>query len=232
MAVYLFDSAHFLRIGEAVVMTRRGSLRQLSFGSAFELGGRRPFLPNPFAPLWPELRIEWDLSGQCRTTPAEVKAEMESWLRMLRPIGWLSALCAILIVVVAPIALVTGSEQAFVTAAMLCVVSAAVACCAVLYRRRNLGLSAWQTVSVIVVAMVCLPCSGNLARTLAMQKRWTLPASELPSLGFDAARIPDIEGRLQEILARAQRFWSEDSVEYRLVGAQLKLVTSRLNARH
>jgi hypothetical protein len=231
VAVYLFDSAHFLCIGEAVVVTRRGSLRQLSFGSAFELGGRRPFLPNPLAPLWPELRIEWDVTGDCRAAPAQVKAEMESRLRTLRPIGWLSALCAVLIVVIAPIALVTGSERAFVTAALLCVLSAAVACCALLYRRKNLGLSAWQTVAVIVVTMICLPCSGNLARTLAVQRRWTLPASELPSLGFDAARIPGIEGRLQEILARAQRFCSEDSVEYRLVGAQLKLVRSRLNER-
>ena len=55
--------------------------------------------------------------------------------------------------------------------------------------------------------MICLPCSGNLARTLAMQKRWTLPASELPALGFDAARIAASRARLQEILARAQQFW-------------------------
>jgi hypothetical protein len=231
VAVYLFDSAHFLSIGEAVVVTRRGSPRQLSFGSAFELGGRRPFLPNPFAALWPELRIDWDVSGHCRATAAEVKTEMESRLRMLRPVGWLSAACAILIVIVAPVALVTGSERAFVAAALLCVVSAATACCTVLYRRRNLGLSGWQTASIVFVAMICLPCSGNLARAVAMQKRWRLPASELPALGFDAARIAGIEARLEEILARAQQFLAEDSAEYRLVGAQLQLVRSRLNER-
>ena len=230
VAVYLFDSAHFLSIGEAVVVTRRGSPRQLSFGSAFELGGRRPFLSNPFTPLWPELRIDWDISGHCRATAAEVKTEMRR-LRMLRPVGWFSAACAILIVIVAPVALVTGSERAFVAAALLCVVSAAIACCTVLYRRSNLGLSAWQTASVVFVAMICLPCSGNLARAVAMQKRWRLPASELPALGFDAARIAGIEARLEEILARAQQFLAEDSAEYRLVGAQLQLVRSRLHER-
>ena len=85
--------------------------------------------------------------------------------------------------------------------------------------------------SIVVVAMICLPCSGNLARAVAMQKRWRLPASELPALGFDAARIAGIEARLEEILARAQQFLAEDSAEYRLVGAQLQLVRSRLNER-
>ena len=232
MAVYLFDSAQFLRIGEAIVLTRHGSLRHLSFGSSFELGGRRPFLPNPFVPLWPELRVEWDMSGRCQATPEQVRAEMESRLRALRPIGRLSALCAILIVIVAPLALLTGSERAFVIAALLCVISAAIACCVVLYRRKHLGLSAWQTFALIAVGMVCLPCAGNLARAVAIQKRWTLPASELSLLGFDTIRIPGIEVRLREMLARTQRLLPEESAEHRLVVAQLKLVASRLDEQH
>src|SRR2546430_10003384 len=59
VAIYLFDSVQFLQIGEAVVSTRRASLRRLSFGSSFELGGRRPYLPNPLTPWWPELLVDW-----------------------------------------------------------------------------------------------------------------------------------------------------------------------------
>ena len=44
IAVYLLDSMHFLRIGEAVVVTGGARLSRLSFGSGFEFGGRRPFL--------------------------------------------------------------------------------------------------------------------------------------------------------------------------------------------
>jgi hypothetical protein len=232
VAIYICDSAHFLYIGEAVIATRIGSLRLLSFGSSFEVGGRRPYLPNPFVPWWPELRVQWDMSGLSRTAPEQVAAEMKSRLRALEPIGWLSSACMVLIVIVAPIALVTGQERAFVTAAFLCFVIAAVACFVLLRRRSVLGLSVWQAISLIAVAMVCLPCSGNLARAAANQRCWTLPASELPSLGFDAARIPGIERELRDLLARTQRLLSEDSAEYRLVGAQLKLVEERLNERH
>src|SRR5262252_2248647 len=51
IAVYLVDSASFLALGEAVIVTRAGTLRHLASGSALELGGRRPFRPNPLAPL-------------------------------------------------------------------------------------------------------------------------------------------------------------------------------------
>ena len=231
VAIYLFDSAHFLCIGEAVIATRLGSLRALSFGSSFEVGGRRPYVPNPFTPCWPELRAEWDMSGHSRTAPDMVTAEMTSRLRVLEPIGWLSTACAVLMVIVAPIALVTGQDRIFVIAAVLCFLIAAVASVGVLRRRRVLGLSVWQAVSIIAVAMVCLPCSGNLARAVSIQRCWTLPASELPSLGFDTARIPGIEGDLRELLARAQRLLPEDSAEHRVVSAQLKLVEASLNER-
>lgn len=232
IAVYLFDSAHFLCIGEAVISTRFGSPRRLSFGSSFELGGRRPYVPNPLTPCWPELRVEWDTSGHGLTASEQVRTEMKQQLQAARPIGWLAAACTGLIVIVAPLALVTGHERAFVASALLCVVCAVPACVLVLRRRTNLGLSSWQAVSLIVVTLVCLPCSGNLARAVSIHRRWTLPASELPFLGFDTSRISSIETELREMLARAQRLWSEDSTEYRLVNAQLKLLDARLNERH
>jgi hypothetical protein len=232
VAVYLFDSAHFLCIGEAVISTRSGALRRLSFGSSFELGGRRPYLPNPLTPCWPELRVEWDTSGRDLAAPKQVITEMQQHLRAAQPIGWFATGCTGLIVIVAPLALVTGYERVFIASALLCVVCAVPACVLVLRRRRELGHSGWQAVSLIVVALVCLPCSGNLARAVSIKRRWTLPASELPSLGFDTNRIARIETELREMLARAQRLFSEDSVEYILVSAQLKLLEARLNERH
>ena len=36
------------------------------------------------------------------------------------------------------------------------------------------------------MALVCLPCAANLARAVSTHRRWTLAASDLPALGFDA----------------------------------------------
>ena len=69
--VYLLDSMHFLCLDEAVLRTRGGRLATLSFGSGLELGGRRPFLPNPFTPHRPEFRLQLDLAtASAAATPA------------------------------------------------------------------------------------------------------------------------------------------------------------------
>jgi hypothetical protein len=48
IAVYLLDSMSFLRIGEAVIVTRGRALHGISFGSGFELGGAASLPAQPF----------------------------------------------------------------------------------------------------------------------------------------------------------------------------------------
>src|SRR5215472_6835970 len=92
LGIYLLDSVHFMRVGEAVVSTRDASLTGLSFGSSFELGGRRPYLPNPLTPWRPELRIDWSASSR-GPTPEQATAEMRQHLRVVRPVARLAGLC-------------------------------------------------------------------------------------------------------------------------------------------
>ena len=229
VAVYVCDSMHFLRIGEAVVFTRGGSLRGLSFGSSLELGGRRPYLPNPLTPAWPSLRVDWLTSARSPTVQQTVD-EMTQQLRVIRPIAWLATACTGLIVVVAPLALVTGHEEAFVSAVVLCVLCALPACALVVGRRRLLGLTLGQAAAVTAVALVCLPCSGNLARAASLHRRWTVRASELSVLGI--GQQVNLETQIRDMLTRVQRLCAEDSAEYRSVTTELGRMAERANEHH
>lgn len=120
IAIYLFDSVRFLQIGESVVSTRGESLRGLFFGSSFELGGRRPYLPNPLTPWWPELRVDWTTSSR-GSKPEQITTEMRQHLRIVQPIARFASMCAALVAVVAPVALVRGDEGIFVASILACV---------------------------------------------------------------------------------------------------------------
>jgi len=60
--------------------------------------------------------------------------------------------------------------------------------------------------SISAVALICLPCSGNLGRATAIKRRWTAQASDLPDLGFEVTERAVNEGKVREMLTRAQRF--------------------------
>ena len=219
--VYLIDSASFLALGEGVIATRRGALLGLSSGSAFELGGRRPFLPNPLTPFWPELRIEW--ATWCGPgAPAAIAArEMREQLRALRGIGALSGVCALLMVGVAPLALALSASRLFLACALLSYLLAGLAGALIVARRRAFGLTLPQAILVLAVGVVCLPCAGNLARAAAGRRRWLLAASEIPQLGFSAPREASVRRELAGSLRFAARFLAEDGAEARIIGDEL-----------
>jgi hypothetical protein len=222
VGVYLLDSMHFLRIGEALVLTRGPRLAGLSFGVAFELGGRRPYLPNPLTPFRADFRVAWDTSGATTDDARVVGEEMRSHLRAVRAVGWIGSLCAIPIVIVAPLALAFGEELIFLAAVTVAVLLAACGCLLVAVRRRSLGLSGLQVCSLTFIALVCLPCSPNLARAVSAQRKWTLAARDLPQLGFDAQRSSAIHGQILAALSSAQRYVAEESAEFKVIDEQIR----------
>jgi hypothetical protein len=233
VAIYIFDSAHFLRIGEAVISTGHGIPKGLSFGSSFELGGRRPFIPNPFTPWRPELRVDWSTSTRAQDASVELMgAQLQQQLREVQPIGWFATACTLFIAVLAPLALVTGQQNLFVINILCCVICAVPACTLVIRRRENLGLSLGQAVSLSVVALVCLPCSGNLARAASVHRRWTVGASELSKLGFNVGRRPMIDNLVRGMLTKVRQLWAEDSAEYQALTSQLKQLEAAAYERH
>jgi hypothetical protein len=222
VAVYLFDSAHFLSVGEALVLTRRRTLRGLSFGGAFELAGRRPYLPNPLTPFRPVFRIDWDLSGSAVSAAREVSEHMQQRLGSLRSLGVLSALCGVSIVVLAPVGLLIGANSMFLAAALVTLALALVAGTLLVLKRRAFGLTAWQAASMAFVAAICLPCSANLVRAVAAHHRWRLAASDLAELGFPPADLPSLRTRVGETLASARRYVPEDGPYLGIIDAQLR----------
>ena len=226
VAIYVVDSVHFLQIGEAVVATRGGALRGLSFGSSFELGGRRPYLPNPLTPWRADLRIDWNAPTQ-GAGPEQIGSEMQQQLRVVRPIARLATACAALVVVVAPVALAGGYEATFAVSILLSLLCAVAGCVLVVRRRASLGLTLWQAISVSLVALICPPCAGNLGRAAAIQRRWVLPASDLQDLGFDAAKKAASQAKVREMLTRALRLCAEDSAEYQSVATQLRQLEAK-----
>jgi hypothetical protein len=224
VGVYLVDSIHWLRLGEAVVTTRAGLLRRVSFGSPFEFGGRRPFLPNPLTPFWPEVRADW-VNAAGNPEGAQVSGrEMRERASALRIIGILSTVCGGAIVIGAPLALVLGQERVFVACVLVCVVTA-LASATFLYRSRSvLGLSLGQWLLLALVAIVCLPCSANLARAAAKAHTWTLPAYQIARLELTGVEAGKTREQLKEALLAAQRYVGEESVEFRGLSEQLRLL--------
>ncbi|MFO1400727.1 MAG: hypothetical protein U1F30_05880 [Steroidobacteraceae bacterium] len=137
VVVYLLDSMHFLCLDEAVLRTRGGQLAALSFGSGLELGGRRPFLPNPFTPHRPEFRLLLDLAAP---EPAGLAALLQARLAAVAALRWLSAACALLTAVAAPAALLAGSDPGFLAAAAAAWTLMLVAAALALRARGALGL--------------------------------------------------------------------------------------------
>lgn len=191
VVVYLLDSMHFLCLDEAVLRTRGGRLAALSFGSGLELGGRRSFLPNPFTPHRPEFRL---LLDQAAPPSADLATLMQACLAAVATLRWLSAACALLTAVVAPAALLTGSDPGFLLAAALTWTLMLLSAALALRVRAALGLGVAQILGTAVIALVCLPCAGNFTRALVARTRLTLGRDALLQLSLtdmDAAARRD-----------------------------------------
>lgn len=224
IAVYLVDSMHFLRIGEAVVVTRGGRPFRLSFGSGFELGGRRPFLPNPLTPFWPELRMDWvNVAGRAGDVQT-ITEEMRERAAVLRWVGILSGACAASIVVGAPIALLLGSSPVFVACVASCLIFELTTAGLLLRARKRLGLGFGQWLSLSLIGLICWPCAANLGRAAAKARCWQLPAYQFAQLQMAGAEANTLQAEIREAVLRARRFVDEESPEFHGLTEQLRLL--------
>jgi hypothetical protein len=224
IAVYLFDSMHFLRIGEAVVVTRHARLHGISFGSGFEFGGRRPFLPNPLTPFWPELRLDWVNGASGEEAARNCADEMRVRASALRWVGVFSGACTASIVIGAPVALFAGAQWVFIACVALCLACELVAAGLLLRARKQLELGFGQWLSLALIGLVCLPCAGNLARAAAKARCWTLPAYQIAQLQLASFEAGALRTQVREAVLRARRFVDEQSPEFHGLSEQLRLL--------
>lgn len=224
IAVYLFDSMLFLRIGEAVVASRGSRLHGISFGSGFEFGGRRPYLPNPLTPFWPELRLDWVNRAGGEEAARHCSDAMRDRVSALRWVGAFSGGCTASIVIGAPVALFVGAQGVFIICVALCVACEIVAAGLLLRARKRLELGFGQWLSLALIGLICLPCAGNLARAAAKARCWTLPAYQIAQLQLADFASEALRTQVREALLRARRFVDEESPEFRGLSEQLRLL--------
>jgi hypothetical protein len=227
VGVYLFDSASFLCVGEAMVASRGRRLVRVQFGARFELAGRRVWLPNPFTPFRPAFRIDWDLSGRSVNDAVETGQQMRDLLQAIGVLRVLASLCGALAVIVAPAALLLRQEPLFLAAVVACFALAITSVIVLSFKRKALGLKVSQVCTLGFVAIVCIPCAPNLPRAIALQRQWTLAASELPQLGFAPADLPAVHAEVHAALSNARRFVPEDGPHLAVIEAQLRKLEER-----
>jgi hypothetical protein len=221
IGIYVLDSAHFLSIGDAVLVTGRGRLRQVSFGWSFELAGRRPYVPNPLTPFWPDLRIQWSASALGTSEPGVATSEMLEFVAATRLISRMAGLAGLFIVFCAPVVLVVGSEPLFLVCVIVSFALTLSACCTLALRRKEMALGWSSVISLSFVALLCLPCAANLGRALSRHRCWTLAAANIPALGFSSAKRGEIERRVAAFLSEIRRLFPEDASEYRALTNQI-----------
>lgn len=162
---YLADSMLLLHPDEAVLQ-QTSRLRFLpSFGwLRFSLAGREPWLPNPFTPHRPVLRLRWTMAEIGRS-PCD--AAVPETLHALAPGIWIVWL-ALFVGAPSVLLLHLGMDAALAVAAIAYAAIVAVLV-AVWLRRESLGLAPRVFVRIAYESLICAPLALNLVRRLSLR---------------------------------------------------------------
>jgi hypothetical protein len=173
--VYLANSVVLLERGEVALVLAAGRLRRVDLGSDFLLAGRRPAIANPLTPYRAAFRGTWSVTEPERADDA-IRA-LQDVARALRPVSVLSSIAAGAAVIGAPVALLLARPGLFLVFWAICVSTSIASGCIALARRSTLSLSRGSILWMSLLAAVCIPFAGALARTFAshLQPRIRLP---------------------------------------------------------
>jgi len=175
LALYLVDSAMLL-YGDEVVVTRGRKGWRVSGGWDFLVLGRRPHLPNPFAPHRLAIRQRWAVAEL--KPDGEVVDTFAALDRALRPVKVIVLALLALLIGVLPVVSMRYGAGAVLLAVFASAYVLVVAGLVLIYRRREaLALSDRRFRSLAVDALACPPFAVNLVRKVSAG--WTLPGGLL-----------------------------------------------------
>lgn len=163
-ALYLYDSLLLLSSNEAVLLRGWGRRWSAGFGAnQWKLGGKEPYLPNPFAPQHPLFRLAWTFEGEAKEAAAgAAPLQAPAWIDWLGTTVVTSAIC---IFVLLPLGLFSSVGTAFTVSAVAGLYLSILASLGMVFRRRGeLGLSDWQFAGMAFQCLVCPPFAVNLVR--------------------------------------------------------------------
>jgi len=205
LALYLFDSATLL-YGNEVVATRSRKGWRVTGGWDFLVLGRRPCLPNPFAPHRLAIRQRWTVADP--ETDGEVVDTFPALDRVLRPIKAVVLALLALLIGVLPVVSVLYGAGAVLLAVFASAYVLVIAGLVLIHRRREvLALSGQQFRSLAVDALACPPFAVNLVRKVSAG--WTLPGG---LVGYGRAHFGPV-ARQQTVAIVEQRIAERLSYE-------------------
>jgi hypothetical protein len=182
---YLLDATILLYGNEVGLESRRGTWRS-STGFDMQVGGRRPFVPSPFAPHGLLFRVRWDARSRRDGLPLDVA----DFALRLAPIRVLVSVQAVLLWLVLPalsIGYGAGLPLLLLFAAYYLLTLASL--CLMCVRRDVLGLRRWQCAGLALEAVLCAPFAINLVRKVSLARSAELAWIELARKEFpEAAR--------------------------------------------
>ena len=226
LALYLYDALFLLGRDEALlVRTRRGW--RAAFGAFdWRLAGKEPYLPNPFLPHRPVVRLAWQFDGAAGAGAAR-KVEVQPQLKGL---AVLTGVSAVTLFVLLPASLFAhwGTLATLLVVGLLYLVN--LAALALLYRQhKSSAVPARVYWSTAFECLVCPPFCLNLVRRayawagvnedfLAASRR-LLPAQHMPAVHANCLRrideqiaFEDEQGSRMAALQRArERFLPKDA---------------------
>lgn len=166
-ALYLFDSIQWLYANELLFL--RGA-RRWRFAQSWPLvvAGNRLFLPNPLTPGIALFKVRWSESDPRRSQ--EDRAELESFLRALRPVKYLVGILLALLLALPIVLLLYGTDVQLLVlmAAFYGVILAALGY--IFTRRQALRLTGRAFVHLCFDSLACAPFAINLVRNLALRR--------------------------------------------------------------
>lgn len=195
VVLYLFDSALLVYHNEIVLTGTRGGWL-VSGGSAFELGGRRVFLPHPLCVHRPLFRLAWSVS-EVRQDESALPGllRVSQALRDIAP--WTMALL-LLFAMGLPCVLFALHAMAWLLAWLVSVYALIVGMLVHVYLRREaLGLSGRAVAAIALDAMLCAPFALNTVRKIGLQQQFALDLREVATHLLSASSLKQLTDVLQ-----------------------------------
>jgi len=172
--IYLFDCILWLEHDEVAVSIGDRGVTAIRFGSGWTLAGRRPVLMNPLLPFRLAIKAKWRLSENGTPGDAEIRQQTQDLHHALLPVGMTSSVSALVGIVPASLALLAGRSELFLICWAIAVLFVLTGGGIALARYRRLPLSRDMLLWTTLVAALCFPQAGGLARNLAGQRKLAL----------------------------------------------------------
>lgn len=197
--LYLYDSAQWL-FHDEVVLEARGRGYRVSGGSVMEFARRHLYLPHPFFPHRPLLRLGWPHGGAAGWRPARWTRSRLA-LKALAPWTWL--LWGLFFIVLPPL-LVFGTEVMLLAWLVLAYLGIIAMLLRVHRYRKLLGLTPKAMASLACDALLCAPFALNTLRKISLGVGAGIPlrgfAGSMLSTAERATLVELLEGRIRSSL--------------------------------